>query len=87
MLLLVRKVVAKGSRIGFNVPSRLARSGVSTTADAASQPAKATLSAFWLAFLVDASRKNNPKPHQLTLDRHAHHTPDSLTHPSRIPRG
>jgi hypothetical protein len=39
MLLLVKEVVAKGSRIGFNVPSRLARSGVSTTADAASQPA------------------------------------------------
>jgi hypothetical protein len=46
MLLLVKRVVAKGSRKPvLNVPS-LARSGVSTTADAASQQ-PATLSAFW----------------------------------------
>jgi len=46
----------------------------------ASQPAPAPLSAFWLAFLVDASRKNNPKPHPSIDPRHARASHLGLAH-------
>lgn len=39
---------------------------------AASQPELEPLSAFWLAFLVDASRKNNQKPSPSTSPRQAY---------------